>query len=55
MDYKELFKLISELPDGELRDLSEVMRKNLEAHPNLTYEDAKAQIERFNNEHRTKV
>jgi hypothetical protein len=47
MDYKELFKLINDLPNGALKDLSEIVRKNQEANPNITLEDAKAQIERF--------
>ena len=48
MDYKELLKIINNLPDGALRDLSDIVRKNKEANPNgVTYEEAKAQIERF--------
>jgi hypothetical protein len=48
MDYKELLKLLDNLPDGALRDLSEIVRKNQEAHPNgVSYEEAKEQIERF--------
>jgi len=48
MDYKELFKLINDLPDGCLRDLSEIIRKNQEAHPNgYSYEEVKTQIEKF--------
>jgi hypothetical protein len=47
MDYKELFELINKLPDGALKDLSEVIRKNQKENPNITLEQAKAQIERF--------
>jgi len=47
MDYKELFELLNNLPDGALKDLSELVRKNKEDNPNITYEDAKAQIESF--------
>lgn len=48
MDYKELLNLVNNLPIECLRDLSEIVHKNQEAHPNgVTYEEAKAQIERF--------
>lgn len=48
MDYKELFELINKLPDGCLRDLSELFQKNKEAYPNeISYEEAKTQIEKF--------
>jgi len=47
MDYKELFELLNNLPDGALKDLSDLVRKNKEANPNITYEDVKTQIESF--------
>ena len=47
MDYKELFELINKLPDGALKDLSEVIRKNQKENHNITLEQEKAQIERF--------
>jgi len=47
MDYKKLFELLNNLPDDALKDLSDIVRKNKEDNPNITYEDAKAQIESF--------
>jgi hypothetical protein len=48
INYKELFKLINDLPDGAVKDLSEIIRKNKEANPNgFTYEQVKTQIEKF--------
>ena len=48
MDYKELLELVNGLSPECLKDLSQIVRKNQEAHPNkVTYEEAKAQIERF--------
>jgi hypothetical protein len=48
MDYKELFELINNLPDGCIRDLSEIVRKNQETHSNgFTLEKVKTQIENF--------
>ena len=48
MDYKELLKLVNDLPVECLKDLSEIVRKNQEAPPNgVTYEEDKAQVESF--------
>jgi len=47
-DYKQLLTLINNLPEECLKDLSEIVRKNHEGHPNgFTVEQVKAQIEKF--------